>query len=149
MGQYEMYADEKSILGLWANYLLADVGVDESVVVFDSDGTGFIHYHQIDFDIIDTFKWKMDRTYLSVMGHEMFNTDNGVLSKVGKSIVGVENIQVHLMKRKSIQGSEVDAIQFTELLDWTCDENDVFGLLYGVADKGYQAYLERFRKIIS
>jgi hypothetical protein len=141
-----MYADEKSILGLWANYVLSDIGVDESVVVFDSDGTGFIHYTQIDFDIIETFNWKMDSTYLCVKGKDMFNTDDGVLKRVGKSTVGAEDIQVHLMKRESIYGSEVSAIQFTEPLDWTCDETDIFGLLFEVADTDYQSYSERIRR---
>lgn len=143
-----LFADEKTILGLWANYALADVGVDESVVVFNPDGTGFIHYNQVNFDIIETFKWSMERTDLSIKGIKMFNVNNDVLERVSQSTIDVTNIKVYFTKVKPIHEFGSETIQFTEALDWTCDENDVFGLLYKVSDKGYVKYLKSISRRI-
>lgn len=137
-----VFADKRSIIGLWANFVLTDVGIDNSVIVFHPDGNGFIHYTQIDFEIIETFKWCMNKANLSVQGQYTFNGDNGVFKRVAQSTVQVTSNQVLLMKRMSRHGVEVDAIQFTKPLIWTCDENDVFGLWYKHTDRKYQLYLE-------
>lgn len=143
------FANKETIIGLWANFILVDVGVDNSVIFFHPDGTGFIHYIQIDYEIIEIFRWFMENQDLNVSGQGEFSTDNGVLKRVGQSNVNVTNIKVHLTKRMSRHGVEVNAIQFTKPLDWTCDENDVFGLWYKHTDEKYQLYLEGIRESIS
>lgn len=145
---FELVNGEKSILGKWSQGALKHTGLDDTIIVFKENGTGYLHWYDEFHETVNTFYWTIENGRMSIVGINRFKFYEGTLELKTSSTLRISKATVKKNSRKGLDGKEVKAIEF----DFTPVEDEDYyfvGALGLVSDGGFDTgFSEKIKRII-
>ncbi|UGB29974.1 leucine-rich repeat domain-containing protein [Metabacillus sp. B2-18] len=123
--------EAKNIIGKWSQGMLHLTGFEDTTLVFDENGTGYVHWYQIPFEMVDTFNWSIENGRITIKGINRFEFEKDKLVEKVASQLNISNADVLRNRRKGLDGKRVMAIEL-DVSSVEADDyyfNDAFGFV--------------------
>jgi len=131
------------LIALWTLGSLYHTFSENTNLAFYDDGTGFIHWYQLN-ETFECFEWTVSKGRLRVKGTKHYYFEDEKLKEVCAAMLGEKEVRVWKTMRKDLAGKEIDALEFSEPLDMTCEE------FFGFVGKDLENfdYYQKIRDVI-
>lgn len=115
------------IIGYWAQHVIFYSHTEEESIAFLPDGTGYLFWHNLFCETIDVFRWSLSNGKINIVGLKQLVFKEDELHDVRPSDLKIQEMRFELVKRESISGEVVDALEFSDSLRMFSDSR--YGLV--------------------
>jgi Leucine-rich repeat (LRR) protein len=140
--------EAEDIIGKWSQGVLFHTGFEDTTLVFEENGTGYLHWYQLSFETVDTFSWSIENGRITIKGINRFEFEEDNLVEKVASQLNISNADVLKNSRKGLDGKRVRAIEVDLSPDGAVDYyfTDAFGFVKG--EIGDTDFSKKLRGII-
>lgn len=143
-----LLCEAEDIIGKWSPGVLYHTAFEDIILVFEENGTGYVHWYQISFETVDTFNWSIENGRITINGIYRFEFEEETLVEKVASRLKISNTDLLKNRRTGLNGKRVRAIEF-DLSPVDGDEyyfNDAFGYVNG--EIWNSDFSKKFKEII-